>query len=97
MKLLAKLNLVLVLAFSLGMLLIAHYARNFLMEDARQQVLQQAQLMAASASATKDYTDQEVSPLLEQTPQHSSNFLPQTIPFYAVNATFRRLRASDPE
>ena len=97
MKLLAKLNLVLVLVFSLGMLLIAHYARSFLMEDARQQVLQQAQLMAASASATKDYTDQEVSPLLEQTPQHNSNFLPQTIPFYAANATFKRLRASYPE
>lgn len=97
MKLLAKLNLVLVLVFSLGMSLIAHYARNFLMEDARQQVLQQAQLMAASASATKDYTDQEVSPLLEQTPQHNSNFLPQTIPFYAANATFKRIRASYPE
>jgi protein-histidine pros-kinase len=97
MKLLAKLNLVLVLVFSLGMFLIAHYARNFLMEDARRQVLQQAQLMAASASATKDYTDQEVSPLLEQTPQHNSNFLPQTIPFYAANATFKRIRASYPE
>ena len=97
MKLLAKLNLVLVLVFSLGMLLIAHYARNFLMDDARQQVLQQAQLMAASASATKDYTDQEVSPILEQTPQHNSSFLPQTIPFYAANATFKRLRASYPE
>jgi HAMP domain-containing protein len=97
MKLLAKLNLVLVLVFSLGMFLISHYARNFLMEDARQQVLQQAQLMAASASATKDYTDQEVSPLLEQTPQHNSTFLPQTIPFYAANATFKRIRASYPE
>jgi protein-histidine pros-kinase len=97
MKLLAKLNLVLILVFSLGMFLIAHYARNFLMDDARRQVLQQAQLMAASASATKDYTDQEVSPLLEQTPQHNSAFLPQTIPFYAANATFKRLRASYPE
>jgi len=97
LKLLAKLNLVLILVFSLGMFLIAHYARNFLMEDARQTVLQQAELMAASAAATKDYTDQEVSTLLEQTPQHNSNFLPQTIPFYAANATFRRLRASYPE
>ncbi len=97
MKLLAKLNLVLVLVFSIGMFLISYYARNFLADDARQQVLQQAQLMAASASATKDYTDQEVSPLLEQTPQHNSTFLPQTIPFYAANATFKRIRASYPE
>lgn len=97
MKLLAKLNLVLVLVFSLGIFLIAHYSRNFLMDDARNQVLQQAQLMAASASATKDYTDQEVSPALEQTPQHSASFLPQTIPFYAANSTFKRMRVSYPE
>ena len=51
MKLLAKLNLVLVLVFSLGIFLIAHYARNFLMDDARNQVLQQAQLMAQRRSA----------------------------------------------
>ena len=97
MKLLAKLNLVLVLVFSLGMVLIAHYAHNFLMDDARQQVLQQAQLMAASASATKDYTDQEVSPALEQAAQHSATFLPQSIPFYAANVTFKRLRATYPD
>lgn len=97
MKLLAKLNLVLVLVFSLGMSLIAFYARNFLMDDARQQVLKQAQLMAASASATKDYTDQEVSPVLEKTPQHNTSFLPQTIPFYAANATFKRMRTAYPE
>jgi protein-histidine pros-kinase len=97
MKLLAKLNLVLVLVFSLGLYLISHFAHSFLTEDARQQVLLQAQLMAASASATKDYTDQEVSPALSQTPQHNTIFLPQTIPFYAANATFKRMRATYPE
>lgn len=94
MKLLTKFNLVLILVFGLGMYLISHYAYNFLMADARQQVLQQAQLMAASASATKDYTDEEVSPILEKTPQHNSSFLAQTIPFYAANVTFKHLRAS---
>jgi HAMP domain-containing protein len=93
-KLLTKFNLVLILVFGLGMYLISHYAYNFLMEDARQQVQQQAQLMAASASATKDYTDEEVSPILEKTPQHNADFLPQTIPFYAANVTFKRLRSS---
>ena len=50
--------------------------------------------MAASASATKDYTVEQVSPILEKTPQHNSGFLAQTIPFYAVNVTFKNLRAS---
>lgn len=94
MKLLTKFNLVLVLVFGLGMYLISHYAYQFLMDDARQQVLQQAELMAASATATLKYTDEEVSPVLEKTPQHNADFLPQTIPFYAANTTFKRLRSS---
>ena len=97
MKLLAKFNLVLVVVFGLGMFLISHYAYNFLMNSARQQVLLEAELMAASASATKDYTDQQVSPILEKTPQHSNNFLAQTIPFSAANVTFKYLRASYPD
>ena len=97
MKLLTKINLVLVLVFGLGMYLISHFAYSFLMGNAKQQVLQQAELMAASASATKDYTDEEVSPILEKTPQHNSNFLPQTIPFYAANVTFKHLRTTYPD
>jgi hypothetical protein len=52
MKLLAKFNIVLILAFGLGMALIAHYAHSFLMDNAEQQIVREAELMAASASAT---------------------------------------------
>ena len=96
MKLLTKFNLVLIVVFGLGLALISHFAYDFLMSDARQQVLQQAQLLEASASATKDYTDQQVSPILEKTPQHGADFLPQTIPFSAATVTFRLLRSSYP-
>jgi len=96
-KLLTKFNLVLILVFGLGMYLISHYAYNFLMDSAREQVLGQAQLMAASASATKDYTEDQVSPILEKTPQNNTDFLPQTIPFSAVNVTFKFLRSSYPD
>jgi protein-histidine pros-kinase len=91
LKLLVKINLVLIVVFGLGFALIAKSAYDFLMGQAQQQVLAQAQLMGASASATKDYTDGEVSPVLEQTTQHSTNFLPQTVPFYAATATFKKL------
>ena len=97
MKLLTKFNLVLVVVFGVGMALISHFAYDFLMNNARQQVLQQARLMAASASATKEYTVDQVSPILEKTPQHDADFLPQTIPFSAVNVTFKYLRASYPD
>lgn len=96
-KLLAKFNLVLIVIFAVGMGLIAHNAYNFLMEQARREVLQEARLMSADATATKEYTDRQVSPILEKTPENNEHFLPQTIPFYAANATFQLLRASQPD
>ena len=97
MKLLAKLNLLLILVFGLGLVLIAMNARNFLLEDAKKTVLNQAELMAASSKATRDYTEEEISPILENTPDHKNEFLPQTIPFYAATVTFNRLRKTFPD
>jgi HAMP domain-containing protein len=97
LKLLLKFNLVLLLVFGVGMYLIARSSHNFLIRSAKQQVLQQAELMNASASATKDYTEREVSPVLEKTREHTNTFLPQTIPFYATTVTFEGLRSSYPD
>jgi protein-histidine pros-kinase len=97
LKLLAKFNLLLIVIFGLGLGLIAWNSRSFLQKDAREQVLSEAQLMAASATATRNYTEQDVSPLLEQTTAHATNFLPQTIPFFATTATFAQVRKSYPD
>jgi len=94
MKLLVKFNLLLIVVFGLGLALIAVNARHFLLEDAKATVIGQAKLMAASSKATRDYTDEEISPILESTPEHKNDFLPQTIPFYAATVTFNRLRKS---
>ncbi|MGA7520957.1 MAG: DUF3365 domain-containing protein [Acidobacteriaceae bacterium] len=97
MKLLAKFNLVLIVIFAVGIGLIARNAYSFLTAQAQADVLQQAELMSADATVTKEYTDRQVSPILEKTPENNNIFLPQTIPFYAANATFQLLRASHPD
>jgi HAMP domain-containing protein len=97
MKLLAKLNLLLVLVFGLGLSLIAINARSFLLDGAKKMVVNQAELMSASALATRDYTEEEVSPILVKSPDAQDNFLPQTIPFYAATVTFNRMRKTFPE
>ncbi|HTD54254.1 MAG TPA: DUF3365 domain-containing protein [Silvibacterium sp.] len=94
MKLLVKFNLLLIVVFGIGLALIAINARSFLLEDAKTTVFSEAKLMAASSTATRDYTDEEISPILESTPEHKNDFLPQTIPFYAATVTFNRLRKS---
>jgi HAMP domain-containing protein len=96
-KLLAKFNLILVLLFGSGMLLISRLAYDFLMQNARAQVLQQAQLMVESARAMRDYTGEELEPLLVDTPEAADKFLPQIIPFYAATQIFTRLRKQFPE
>lgn len=97
MKLLAKLNLLLLLVFGLGLVLIGINARSFLLADAKKDVVQQAELMSANALATRDYTEEEVSPILEKSPEAQQDFLPQTIPFYAATVTFNRLRKTFPD
>lgn len=97
MKLLAKFNLLLVLLFGTGLLLVSQLSRRFLEANAREQTLQQAKMMISSARSTRDYTEQELDPLLEQTPDSRRRFLPQSIPFYAATVTFNHLRKDYPD
>jgi HAMP domain-containing protein len=97
MKLLAKFNLILVVVFAAGGLLIAELAHSFLLNNARREVMQQAHLMLASAQSVRDYTANDLSPLLQQNPGYQVRFLPETIPFFAATSTFTQLRRSYPD
>jgi hypothetical protein len=97
MKLLAKFNLILLSVFGVGGLIIAWFAYSFLINNARREVLDQARLMVANAKAVRDYTADDLSPLLQQNPRHRVKFLAETVPFYAATTTFNRLRKSYPD
>ena len=87
----------LILLFGIGLLLVSLLSRRFLENNARQQTIQQARLMVSSARSTRDYTEEELDPLLEKTPDNAERFLPQTIPFYAATVTFNHLRKDYPD
>jgi HAMP domain-containing protein len=97
MKLLTKFNLILIALFGAGSILIAFTAHQFLMRNARSQVVQQAELMIESARSTRQYTANELAPLLETVPAHQTRFLPETVPFYAATVTFDYLRKKYPD
>lgn len=97
MKLLTKFNLVLLVFFGASGFLIAHLAYQFLMRNARDQVLQQAELMMAGAGSTRDYTSEQIKPLLLKNPEHETNFLPQTVPAFAATTIFNSMRKSYPD
>ena len=96
MKLLAKFNLILLVLFGTGLALVSHYAYRFLTANARSQVLQQAELMIESARSTRDYTNEELKPLLQKVADEHT-FVRQTVPAYAATVTFDRLRKNYPD
>src|SRR5690242_1495748 len=86
-----------VLLFGIGLMLIGYLAHEFLIENARAQVVQQAELMMTSARSIRDYTTHEVKPLIEKLPSHNVTFLPQTVPAYAATVSFNFLRQRYPQ
>jgi HAMP domain-containing protein len=97
MKLLAKFNLILLVIFGASGLLISQLAYRFLISNARREVLAQAELMVAGTKAVRDYTGEDLSPLLQQNPRHKVRFLAETIPAYGATTTFNKVRKNYPE
>ena len=94
-SLLNRINLALVAAFVLGVTVCGAFAHHILQENAKLEGMATARLMLASASASRDYTKSEITPLLQAHP--SATFLPQTVPAYAAVQTLERLRKDRPE
>lgn len=85
-----KFNLVLLLAFVIGLALAAYLSDRILKENAREEVLQNARIMMQSALGARAYTAQQIQPLL--TLQMKRQFLPQTVGAYAATQSFQALR-----
>jgi protein-histidine pros-kinase len=90
-----KFNLVLLLAFMIGLALAAYLSDRILKENAREEVLQNARIMMESALGARAYTAQQIQPLL--TLQMKRQFLPQTVAAYAATQSFSALRANFPD
>ena len=95
MGLKAKFNLVMLLAFLVGLVLAAALAYRIVQENARREVLQDAALMMEEASAIRTYTSREIGPLLAE--QSKLHFLPHTVPAFAAQANFRPLQQDFPD
>jgi len=96
MRILAKFNLILIVIFAAAVAITGYIAHGFLDRDARQQVIQQAELMVGAAGGMRSYTAEQLDPLLEPSEQHASRFIPQTIPFYSATEVFNYLRKTYP-
>lgn len=95
MGLRAKFNLAMLAAFAVGLALAATVAWNITRDNARAEVNHEAALIITEATAARDYTAVEVGPLLLD--QTKIRFLPQTIPFFAAQTSFREVQKQFPD
>jgi HAMP domain-containing protein len=95
MSLLLKVNAALALAFIGCFLGAGLMCERSLETNARREVLAQAGLMMDSALAMRAYTADEIDPLLED--RLKTEFLPQSVPFYAATQNFLKLRERHPQ
>jgi protein-histidine pros-kinase len=95
MSLLLRVNLPLIVVFAMGATLAGLACRAILQRNAEHDIRAEAELLIDSALAARDYTAKEVAPLLLG--QMQTQFLPQSIPFYAATEQFLQLHASHPD
>ncbi|HEY4591541.1 MAG TPA: DUF3365 domain-containing protein [Thermoanaerobaculia bacterium] len=96
MRLLLKLNLILLLTFGAGIGIAGYLSQRFLQQSAQEQVLQQARLMMEAAGSMRTYTSQQIRPLLDSHRAVLRTFPPQTVPAYGATEVFTYLRGKYP-
>ena len=92
MKLLLKVNILLIVVFLLGLAASYTVAQRLLLDNARSEIQGNARIMMESALAVRAYTVSQIKPLLDT--QMRYQFLPQTVPSYSATEYFNNLRKS---
>jgi protein-histidine pros-kinase len=95
MSLLVRINLILGATLGLAALALSFACWSLLQANAKHEMLREAGLMMDSAVATRSYTSSEILPLLEA--RMKTEFLPQSVPFYAATQNFLKLREQHPQ
>jgi len=94
MKLLLKINIVMVIVFLVGLATAYTVADRLLQQNARAEIQDAARIMMESALAVRAYTVSQIKPLLDT--QMRYKFLPQTVPSYSATEYFNILRKTFP-
>jgi protein-histidine pros-kinase len=92
MGLRAKFNLAILVAFVIGFGIAAVVLHSVVIDDARDQVLQNARVMMTAANAIRKYTADDLVPLLPM--EHDGKFVAETVPAFAAQMNFKDVQAA---
>lgn len=95
MKLLLKINIVMLIVFLVGLAAAYTVADRLLQQNAQAEIQDAARIMMESALAVRTYTSKQINPLLQT--QMRYQFLPQSVAAYSATEYFNNLRQKYPD
>jgi methyl-accepting chemotaxis protein len=94
MGLRTKFNLSILVAFLIGFGIAAAVLHSVFIDNARDQVLQNARIMMTAANAIRAYTADDLVPLLPM--EHNGKFVAETVPAFAAQTNFKQVQTAFP-
>ncbi|HEY6719855.1 MAG TPA: DUF3365 domain-containing protein [Reyranella sp.] len=95
MGLRTKFNLVMITAFLIGLAAATFLAREITTEEAKRQMLNEANLIMRSGTAIRAYTQKEIRPLISD--QMAVRFLPHAVPSWSAQTVLRQVQKDFPD
>lgn len=92
MGLRAKFNITLLAAFAVGFAVAAFVLHSVFIDDAREEVLNNARIMMTAANAIRSYTADDLVPLLPM--ERDGKFVAETVPAFAAQTNFKNIQAA---
>ena len=97
MRLRAKFNLAILAAFLIGFAGAGFFLQRVFIDNARDQVLQDARIMMSSADAIRHFTNSEIEPLAAPLNNTGAKFVPASVPSFAAQTTFKEVQKHFPD
>src|ERR1700744_2555324 len=95
MNLRTKFNLAICTAFAIGFVGAGLFLPGLFVDQAREQVLQNARIMMSAANAIRSYTIHEVQPVLGS--EVNGRFLAISVPSFAAQTNFKQVQSGFPD
>jgi HAMP domain-containing protein len=97
MGLRTKFNLAVLVAFLIGFAGSGFLLQRLFIDNAQQQVLQDARIMMSSANAIRHFTDTYVAPLAAPENNSGTKFVAASVPSFAAQTTFKDVQTHFPD
>jgi HAMP domain-containing protein len=95
LKLEAKFNVFLAIIFIIGSILASSLLFQVLQQNAEIEVANRAKLIVQTMNSVRDYTTNNIQPLLDARLEVEPAFIPETVPAFSATEVFQKLRKNE--